>query len=65
MDKTYWDLFWRTGMPEAWLMSRGGEGPHQAAPESRPGDVLGLFGPLASAQSRMSDNSPGGPEKLY
>ena len=22
MDTAYWNLFWTTGMPEAWLMSR-------------------------------------------
>ena len=22
MDTSYWNLFWPTGMPEAWLMSR-------------------------------------------
>lgn len=26
MDTAYWNLFWTTGMPEAWLMSRGWAG---------------------------------------
>ena len=25
MNREYWKLFWTTGMPEAWLMSRDGE----------------------------------------
>ena len=25
MREPYWGLFWSTGMPEAWLMSRSGE----------------------------------------
>lgn len=64
MDTTYWNLFWTTGMPEAWLMSRGGEGLHQTAPEARPGDMLGLFGSLAGFQPN-SDSFPGGRRGLY
>lgn len=35
MDTGYWQLFWTTGMPEAWLMSRSGERPEpsRARPE--------------------------------
>lgn len=35
MDTGYWQLFWTTGMPEAWLMSRSGErpAPSRAQPE--------------------------------
>lgn len=64
MDTTYWNLFWTTGMPEAWLMSRSGEGPRQDGPEPRPGGGRGPFGPLAGLQPR-SDNCPGGPMGLY
>lgn len=66
MDTNYWNLFWTTGLPEAWLMSRSGIGPAR----TRDRDDLfseerqALSGPLASAQPR-SDNSPGGPTKLY
>ena len=31
MDTSYWNLFWTTGMPEAWLMSRNGETPRRPA----------------------------------
>ena len=64
MDTTFWNLFWTTGMPEAWLMSRDGERLGRVDPESQPGDGRGLFGPLAGFQPH-SDNSPGGPMGLY
>lgn len=64
MITTYWNLFWTTGMPEAWLMSRNGEGLRQAGPKSKPGVEERLSGPLAGFQPR-SDNSPGGPMGLY
>ena len=35
MNTSYWNLFWTTGMPEAWLMSRDDAGPLQA-PNSIP-----------------------------
>ena len=64
MNTSYWKLFWTTGMPEAWLMSRDDAGPLQA-PNSIPlGEREMLSGPLAGPQPR-SDNSPGGPIGLY
>ena len=61
MDANYWDLFWTTGMPEAWLMSRNGAEPRQTG--SRGGEMLS--GPLAGFRPRLSGNVPGGPEQLY
>lgn len=65
MNTMYWDLFWTTGMPEAWLMSRNGERARQTGPDPRQRDGWGLYGPLAGFQPHMSENSPGGPEELY
>ncbi len=65
MNLRFWDLFWTTGMPEAWLMSRNEEKAHRAGAEVRPADGRDLYGPLTGFQSRMSENSPGGPEGLY
>ncbi len=64
MDTTFWNLFWTTGMPEAWLMSRNGKGPVQADTKPEPGSRQELSGPLAGFQPH-SDNSPGGPMGLY
>ena len=64
MDTTFWNLFWTTGMPEAWLMSRSGEGRRRTGPEREPESRQELSGPLAGFQPH-SDNSPGGPMGLY
>lgn len=60
MDTTYWNLFWTTGMPEAWLMSRDGRGSTQGQVSAPAEERQLLSGPLAGFQPR-SDNSPGGP----
>ena len=59
MDTAYWNLFWTTGLPEAWLMSREPD-----APAGRVGSEE-LFGPLTPARISLSSNVPGGPERLY
>ena len=64
MNTTYWNLFWTTGMPEAWLMGRSGPEPAQVWDSAFLGEKEGMSGPLAGLQPR-SDNSPGGPMKLY
>ena len=64
MYKSYWNLFWTTGLPHAWLMSRDRGEPAQAPDSLLPGERQMLSGPLADLQPR-SDNSPGGPMKLY
>lgn len=64
MDTTYWNLFWTTGMPEAWLMSRSRAKPFQARDSAVQGERQALSGPLVGGQPR-SDNSPGGPMGLY
>ena len=53
MDTAYWQLFWTTGLPEAWLMSRGGQSaaPAQAAEGS---------GPRAEGQAGPRESAPGG-----
>lgn len=64
MNTSYWNLFWTTGMPEAWLMSRDGAGLFPD-PDSAPLRERQMpSGPLAGPQPR-SDNSPGGPMGLY
>ena len=64
MNTSYWNLFWTTGMPEAWLMSRDVRGPLQPPDNVPPAERELLSGPLAGPQLR-SDNSPGGPMGLY
>ena len=65
MDARFWDLFWTTGMPEAWLMSRDGKvpghGPFGVDPDNGPE----LFGPLAELRSNLPGEKPGGPRGLY
>lgn len=60
MSTDFWNLFWTTGMPEAWLMSRDGERPDPDRPERE----AEANGPLASPVNRTS-SVPGGPERLY
>ncbi len=57
--KPFWDLFWTTGMPEAWLMSRGPD------VSDRPAGLEEVSGPLAPPRPSRSGNVPGGPERLY
>lgn len=64
MNTSYWNLFWTTGMPEAWLMSRDVRGPLQPPDNVPLAERELLSGPLAGPQLR-SDNSPGGPMGLY
>ena len=64
MNTSYWNLFWSTGMPEAWLMSRDGLAPFQPPDNVPLAERELLSGPLAGPQLR-SDNSPGGPMGLY
>lgn len=63
MDTRFWDLFWTTGMPEAWLMSRGGEGPGSPGPEPGPGRRLP--GPLNGPPYPPVGGIPGNPNNLY
>lgn len=58
MNEPYWGLFWTTGMPEAWLMSRDRMG--QLKDAAGPG----AEGTTAEAQSGLSDNAPGSPGGL-
>lgn len=62
MNTELWNLFWTTGMPEAWLMSR--DGVHPAPGGTEPGDGRDPSGPLTCGPS-LSGNVPGGPERLY
>ena len=55
MNEPYWGLFWTTGLPEAWLMSRERMG--QLKNDAGPG----AEGTTAGAQSSPSDNVPGSP----
>ena len=65
MDTSYWNLFWTTGMPEAWLMSRSGAGSRQTSSDSGQGPGQMPSGPLASFQPHLSDRILGGPGWPY
>lgn len=66
MDTTYWSLFWSTGMPEAWLMSRNGEGARQAGFGTEPDGWQRLSNsPLASYGPQVLGGAPGNPGRLY
>lgn len=63
MNTAYWDLFWITGMPEAWLMSRDqGMSPWSGAVQ---GGGQGAPGPLAGSPSPLPSSVPGSPRNLY
>ncbi len=63
MNREYWKLFWTTGMPEAWLMSRDGETmPPSGAAQ---GGGAGAAGSLAGSPVPVSANVPGSPGNLY
>ena len=53
MDTGYWRLFWTTGMPEAWLMSRGEERPEPARAQPEGGEK-------ADGQAGRPEAVPGG-----
>ena len=63
MNREYWKLFWTTGMPEAWLMSRDREAPPPSGPA--PGGGQGVPEPLSSAPTTLTGNVPGSPGNLY
>ena len=48
----YWGLFWSTGLPEAWLMSRSGEKADAGLKIEGP---WGLSGPPAGVEPSPSD----------
>ena len=60
---SYMGLFWETGMPEAWALSRKSEERQaaDAAAESRPQAVLGE-GILANRAHTVPDDNAGRPE---
>lgn len=58
INEPFWGLFWTTGMPEAWLLSR--ERMRQLRDAAGPG----AEGMTAEAQPNLSDNTPGGPRGL-
>ena len=62
MYRDYWNLFWNTGMPQAWLMSREREGRMDAPPKLESGE--GLSAPLADYRFRMVDGIPGDPRGI-
>ena len=63
MNTAYWNLFWTTGMPEAWLMSRDGT----AVPPSGAfqGGAQGLPGPWADSSVALMNSIPGNPKNPY
>lgn len=64
MYSGYWDLFWTTGMPQAWLMSREREGRMDAPPSLDNTWRQGLSAPPVDFQLSMMDGIPGGPKGI-
>lgn len=63
MSREYWKLFWTTGMPEAWLMSRDGE---ETPPlEADQDGIQGLTSPLADSPYPVSSSIPGNRRNIY
>ena len=53
METAFWDLFWNTGMPEAWLMSRDqADAARSAAPPAE--NAEGHAGSAAGVQSGLA-----------
>ncbi len=63
MDTAYWNLFWTTGMPEAWLMSRDGKAIPPSGAVQQGGQ--GLPGPWADSPTPLMNGIPGSPRNLY
>lgn len=63
MDTTYWDLFWKTGMPEVWLMSRDS----RAAPLTGgvQGAAQGLASPQVTPSAAPVSDVPGSLKNIY
>ena len=63
MYEDYWDLFWTTGLPQAWLMSREREGHMDAAPglEDAPRRRLA---PLSGGWPPAAGGMPGDPRGI-
>ncbi len=57
MREPYWGLFWSTGMPEAWLMSRSGERTDAGLKIEGP---WGLSGPPTGVDPGPSGGDGGG-----
>ena len=62
--KGYWDLFWSTGRPELWLMSRSEDRQEKTVSERSMGGSQELSRPLANFQPRLSENFPSDPRGL-
>ena len=61
MDTAYWQLFWTTGLPEAWLMSRGGQSAapaQQQAARRQQGEVRPLRWPEAAGVGTAPAGQP-------
>ena len=59
MELDFWELFWTTGMPEAWLLSRETGG----AP--LPGDAQGLASPQLTPTAAPAGEVPGSMKNIY
>ena len=62
-DTAYWDLFWKTGMPEAWLMGRDTE--YVPPSGTVRGAGQGLDSPLTTAAAAPVSVIPGNPGNFY
>ena len=63
MDAAYWNLFWSTGMPEAWLMSRDGTDAVPLGMVQGGGQVI--TGPLSGSSLPPVGYPPGNAKNLY
>ena len=59
MREQYWGLFWSTGMPTAWLMSRGGSGADAGLRVEGP---WGLSGPPTGVEPVAPEDIPQSPK---
>ena len=63
METAFWDLFWNTGMPEAWLMSRDmGAVPLSGGDQ---GAGQGLLSTQITPSAAPMSEIPGSPKNIY
>ena len=63
MDVNFWNLFWTTGLPEAWLMSRDAGAPPLSGESQGAGQ--GLTSPQITPSAAPVSNVPGNPKNIY
>ena len=61
MDTEYWNLFWMTGMPQAWVLSHGRS---EAAPPPGQEEHGGDPGLMAGLQLPITGTTPADPRGI-